>query len=99
MCSVSPGRSLTCSNSGKAYLVLLSIIAIGVVLASASVVEEGSERTRPVIRRSNDVAKKVYGLANKAAKGGRSKSLAVRSKTSLLVLASDISLSSSFASS
>jgi len=54
----------------KAYLVLLSIIAIGVVLASASVVEEGSER-RPVIRRSNDVAKKVYGLANKAAKGGR----------------------------
>jgi hypothetical protein len=98
MCSVSPERSLTCSNSGKAYLVLLSIIAI-VVLASASVVEEGSERTRPVIRRSNDVAKKVYGLANKAAKGGRSKSLAVRSKTSLVVLASDISLSSSFASS
>jgi hypothetical protein len=47
--------------------VLLSIIAIGVVLASASVVEEGSER-RPVIRRSNDVAKKVYGLANKVAK-------------------------------
>ncbi len=65
MCSVSPGRSLTCSNSGKAYLVLLSIIAIGVVLASASVVEEGSEHTRPVIRRSNVVAKKVYGLANK----------------------------------